>query len=134
MREYGQHSACPRRCAAARDRHPAGLGCEPGSARPEPAGRKCGALPGSRRGRDPGFEAKRLILLDPDCGEDPAKAAARLRVLLDRVKTLPQLSDAALGGVPMTGTWTPPIIAGTLRGRTLASYATETYFDTLGIP
>ena len=44
----------------------------------------------------------------------------------------------AVGGYPMMGTWTPPIIVKTsaakvpLHGRTLASYGTETYLERWG--
>jgi putative ABC transport system permease protein len=81
---------------------------------------------------DTGFETKHLLLFFGAFGED-SKNDARQRLLLNRLQTLPQLRSAAIGGFPMMGTWTPPMIAGGVRGRTLASYASETYFDTLGV-
>jgi ABC-type antimicrobial peptide transport system permease subunit len=58
---------------------------------------------------------------------------------VDRLATLPELDNIALGTGPMMGTWTPPIaikklgaLEGVLHDQTLASYASETYFSTLG--
>jgi predicted permease len=89
---------------------------------------------------DPGFETRQLFLLSADFGDDPAKAAASERRLTERLVTLPELNNIAYGTAPMMGTWTPPIVVkesaaleGALHGRTLASYASETYFNTLGI-
>jgi putative ABC transport system permease protein len=65
-------------------------------------------------------------------GED-AGWSARQRLLLERLRRIPQVSSAAIGGFPMRGTWTPPIIAAGQHGRTLASHASEDYFDTLGV-
>jgi predicted permease len=89
---------------------------------------------------DPGFQARRMVLVFGDFGDDPVKAAARNRRLMDRLATVPELNSIAMGTAPMMGTWTPPIVVkhsnaleGMLRSRTLASYASEAYFDTLGI-
>ena len=84
-----------------------------------------------------GFETRRVFLLSADFGTTPAKAAASERRLADRLRTLPEVKSIGLGMAPLLGTWTPPMIVegtrGSLRGRTLASYASETYLDTLGI-
>ena len=89
---------------------------------------------------DPGFETRRVFLLFADFGDDPVKAATSSRRLADRLATLPELNNIAFGTGPMMGTWTPPIVIkqsvaleGALHSRTLASYASETYFNTLGI-
>jgi macrolide transport system ATP-binding/permease protein len=89
---------------------------------------------------DPGFQTRQLVLLSADFGDDPAKAAATNRRLMDRLATIPELNNIAMGTAPMMGTWTPPIVVkqstaveGMVRSRTLASYASETYFNTLGI-
>jgi macrolide transport system ATP-binding/permease protein len=88
---------------------------------------------------DPGFETRRVFVLFADFGDDPIKAADRRHRLMDRLATLPELNNIALGTGPMMGTWTPPIVIkkpgaleGVLHDRTLASYASETYFSTLG--
>ncbi|MDE3197522.1 MAG: ABC transporter permease, partial [Acidobacteriota bacterium] len=39
----------------------------------------------------------------------------------------------ATGGVPFTGTWSPTLDADGMRKRTVASYASNRYFETLGI-
>lgn len=86
---------------------------------------------------DPGFEIHRVLLLSANFGATPAKAAEVQRRLMERLQTVREIKSVALGGVPLMGTWTPPIwVEGpqtTLRGRTLAGYASDTYFDTLGI-
>jgi ABC-type antimicrobial peptide transport system permease subunit len=56
----------------------------------------------------------------------------------NRLRNVPELRNVALGGRPLMGTWTPPIMVagdhGVVAGRTLASGASESYFETLGIP
>jgi macrolide transport system ATP-binding/permease protein len=90
---------------------------------------------------DPGFETHKVMLLSGDFGSDVAKSVALEQRLVDRLKTLPRVKNTAFGTVPLLGTWTPPIVvegpqASQIKstGRTLASYASDTYFDTLGIP
>jgi putative ABC transport system permease protein len=91
-------------------------------------------------GADPGFETRGVFLLFGDFGNDSAKAVALERRLIDRLQTLPGVKNVAHGDSPMMGTWTPPMIAnnpstsqGNSSSRTLASYASDTYFSTLGI-
>lgn len=86
------------------------------------------------RDADPGFATRGLHLLNADFGAGLPKSLARQRRLLDHLRTLPSVSGAALGGVPLLGTWTPPLVAGPIRGRTLGSYAGDGYFETVGIP
>ena len=89
---------------------------------------------------DPGFQTHGLYLLSVDFGDDRIKAAASSRQLFDRLAPLRELNSIATGSAPMMGTWTPPIVVkksdtaeGAVHGRTLASYASETYLHTLGI-
>lgn len=89
---------------------------------------------------DPGFETRKVVLLSGTFGSNLAKSVALERRLLDRLQTLPGVKSAALGAVPLLARWTPPIVIEESRtwqaksiGRTLASYASETYFNTLGI-
>ncbi len=89
---------------------------------------------------DPGFETHSVFLLWGDFGSDVTKAAARERRLVDRLETLPGIEKVALGTIPMTGTWTLPIVIegpntsqSQSTGKTLASYASDTYLKTLGI-
>ncbi len=84
------------------------------------------------RAADPGFDMRTLYSVTADFGNE--KAAIVQRRLLDRLRAVPQVAHATLGGEPMTGTWTPPIVTNEQRGRTLASYAGEGYMETLGIP
>src|SRR5260370_40047444 len=72
---------------------------------------------------DPGFDMRGLYLLTGDFGHDRAEALARQRRVIDRLRIAPDLSGVAVGGVPMVGTWTPPMGGDQIRGRRLASYA-----------
>jgi putative ABC transport system permease protein len=90
---------------------------------------------------DPGFDTHHVYLMRADFGDDPARAAASFHRMMDWLPTLPEVQDVAYGSAPMLGTWTPPIIvhhpgavAGQVQGRTLASYASDRYLETLGIP
>jgi ABC-type antimicrobial peptide transport system permease subunit len=89
---------------------------------------------------DPQFDTRHAFLLAGNVGipgADPVSVFARQRQLVERLRVRPELAGVALGGRPFNGTWTPPISVNTsqglLTGRTLASYASETYFETLGI-
>jgi putative ABC transport system permease protein len=86
------------------------------------------------RAADPGFDTRGLYMLTGNFGNDQAKAVARQRPIIERLRSAPEVSGVAMGGVPMTGTWTPPIVVGQSRGRTLASYASDGYLETVGIP
>jgi predicted permease len=90
---------------------------------------------------DPGFETNKVLLISGDFGSDLGKSVALERRLVDRLQTLPGVKSAALGTTPLLGHSTPPII---IEGhgasqtkpsdRTLSSYASDTYFNTLRIP
>jgi predicted permease len=82
---------------------------------------------------EPGYETRALYRLDADFGTDRPKAAERQQRLIERLRGLPGVAGAAAGTMPLGGTWTPPIVAGEMRDRTLASIATGPYFDTMGI-
>jgi hypothetical protein len=89
---------------------------------------------------DPGFDAHHVFMVLADFGDDPFKAAARSKRLSESLAALPEMDDVASGTPPLFGTWTPPIVIktsnaveGELHDRTLASYASDTYFHTLGI-
>lgn len=89
------------------------------------------------RAAEPGFETHRVFTVAGDfagMGGDPVKGIARRKRLLEKLRERPELASVALGSVPFSGTWTPPMIAGNFRGRTLASYASDGYFETLEIP
>jgi predicted permease len=84
-----------------------------------------------------GFDTRNVFLVSAPFNTTPVKEAVMQRRLVDELQMLPNVSNATRGVAPLLGTWTPPIIVaapqGTLRGRTLASYASDTYFDTLRI-
>ena len=84
-----------------------------------------------------GYETHRVLLLSANLGTDTAQQAALERRLVTRLKAVAGVRDVGLGHAPLMGTWTVPITAsgpqGPDRARTLVSYASDGYFDTLGI-
>lgn len=84
-----------------------------------------------------GFETRRVLLLSTDLAVTPAIAAAREQRLIEGLRNVPEVTSIALGTVPLTSTWTPPMVLPGAREprheRTLASYASAGYFHTLGI-
>jgi macrolide transport system ATP-binding/permease protein len=93
------------------------------------------------RSADPGFDTRPLFLLLGDYGDNAAKSVARFQRLVRGVDEVPEVASVAYGGGPMMGTWTPPILVKShpgsedmARRRTLASYASQNYLKTLGIP
>ena len=90
---------------------------------------------------DPGFDTRQIFLLLGDYGNDDATSVSRFRRLVRGLQEVPEVASIAYGRGPMMGTWTPPIVVnksgaveGVERGRILASYASENYLKTLGIP
>ena len=83
---------------------------------------------------DPGFDTRSLYILNADFGVHAARSIERQRRLLEQLASSHVVANVAFGGVPMLGTWTPPIFVGQERGRTLASRASDTYLETVGIP
>ena len=89
---------------------------------------------------DPGFDARHAFLVLADFGNDLVKASARTKRLTESLAAQPGIESVATGTPPMFGTWTPPMVVrtsgavqGELRDRTLASYASDTFFRTLDI-
>ncbi len=89
---------------------------------------------------EPGFETHHVYLLRADYGDAPVKAAVALHRMADWLKTVPEIASVSYGTAPMMGTWTPPIfvrnravLEGSSEARTLASYASGNYLNTLGI-
>jgi len=80
----------------------------------------------SSRAADPGFETRDTFLLMT--GPSPKELQLR-----ERLETLPELSGAAIGSLPLNGTSTAPMAAGKLNLRTEATLASDGYFETLGI-
>jgi predicted permease len=90
---------------------------------------------------DPGFDTRQVFLLIGSYGDRQAASVARFQRLVTRLQEVPETGSVAYGGGPMMGTWTPPMevrktgaVEGIERGRTLASYASQNYLKTLGIP
>lgn len=90
---------------------------------------------------DPGFNTRQVFLLLGDYGDNPTTSVARFRRVVSRLEETPEVASVGYGRGPMMGTWTPPIVVrkpraveGIERGRTLASYASQNYLKTLGIP
>jgi predicted permease len=83
---------------------------------------------------EPGYETESVYSVFGDFGADPVKAAALEQRLMGRFQNLPEVRNVAQGTTPLMGTWTIPIMAGTELAKTLASSASDSYFDLFGIP
>lgn len=87
---------------------------------------------------EPGFETRQIFLLLGDYGDARAASLARFHALLSRLEDVPELASIAYGRGTMMGTWTAPVVLKESGGdehlRTLASYASRNYLETLGIP
>jgi predicted permease len=80
------------------------------------------------RSSDPGFETRNTYVLILEGGR------AENQRLRDRLQSLPELSAAAIGSVPLnTAQPPPPMQAGGLNRPALTTYASDRYFETLGI-
>lgn len=93
-------------------------------------------LRGLLRSRDaqPGFETQGVYMLNAAFGDNPARASALKRRVIDRLASVRELLGAAECSIPMLGTWTPPILVDGARDRTLASVASAAYLPLLDIP
>jgi len=79
-----------------------------------------------------GFDTRNTYLLMTD--ETPEQSAANDQRLRERLARLPELSGVAVGDVPFMYDRTPsPMTVGSLTRQTLASHASDTYFETLNI-
>ena len=90
---------------------------------------------------DPGFDTHGVFLLVGDYGDNATTSVERFQRIVTGLGEEPAVANIAYGGGPMMGTWTPPIllkkngaVEGAERRRTLASYASQNYLRTLGIP
>jgi macrolide transport system ATP-binding/permease protein len=81
---------------------------------------------------DPGFTTRDAYFLTT--GAAPAKAQATNRSLRERLEALPEVSNVAMGTPPLIGTFSPWMKAGKAERQALASYASDAYLDTMGIP
>lgn len=86
-----------------------------------------------------GFDTRQVFIALGDYGDTRAKVA-RFQEMVRRLENVPELASVAYGRGPMMGTWTVPVVlkeSGALQGdehlRTLASYASRNYLQTLGI-
>jgi predicted permease len=91
---------------------------------------------------DPGFETRSVFMVLFDRGVNQGDAVTLQKRAVARLTELAELRGVALvERFPMTGTWTPPIVAETgtgaprgLPGQTLANHVSPAYFETLGVP
>lgn len=90
---------------------------------------------------DPGFDTRQVFLLFGSYGDDQGRSVARFQRLVSRIEEVPEAASVAYGSGPAMGTWTLPMVIrrtgaveGSEPGRTLASYASQNYLKTLGIP
>jgi predicted permease len=84
---------------------------------------------------DPGFETRSVFMVFFDRGVSKSDAVTLQKRVVARLTELSELRGVALvNAYPMTGTWTPPMVADSVSGRTLANRVGPSYFETLGVP
>jgi macrolide transport system ATP-binding/permease protein len=82
---------------------------------------------------DLGYDARDAYEVRGSFGNDDAKVLSVRRRLQDRLETLPEVSIVAHGFLP-PALLTSPVAAGKWTGPALMSFASDNYFETLGIP
>ena len=75
-----------------------------------------------------GYETRDTYPLQVDA------SAEKILAIRDRLDTLPELSGAAIGRLPLNGTHTLPSAAGKLNSPILTTFASDGYLETLRIP
>jgi predicted permease len=75
-----------------------------------------------------GIETRNVFTVKTDPGEGQ-------RLLVERLRALPEAASVAVGGHPFNGgEWYPPIRVGNATAQSMAQFASETYLATLGVP
>ncbi|MBZ5576259.1 MAG: ABC transporter permease [Acidobacteriia bacterium] len=85
-----------------------------------------------RQNTDLGFDARNTFLMMRD--NERGKAKANDQRLRERLAALPELASVAVGDAPLLGNgFTGPMAVGKMNRPALASYASDAYFEALGI-
>ena len=84
-----------------------------------------------------GYDTSRIFAVQFARDPDPARAKAEEESVRQALAQTPGVSVLLAYGLPLAGTWTPPIVAtgrsGSIAGRTLANRVSPEYFDVLGV-
>ncbi len=83
---------------------------------------------------DLGFETRDSYVVQGNFGSDRTKARASVQRLRERLETMPEVSSVAIGWAPLQGALPFPMTAGKWKGQAATTWASDTYFETLGIP
>ncbi len=83
---------------------------------------------------DLGFDARNAYVVGGNFGNDRAKASASRQRLRERLENLPEVSRVAIGKAPLPGGFPFPMTAGKWSGQATTTWASDAYFETMGIP
>jgi predicted permease len=83
---------------------------------------------------DLGYETRDTYFVRGNFGSDRAKAGASIERLRERLETLPEVSHVAIGKAPLSGALQFPMTAGKWNGQVMTTWASDAYFETVGIP
>jgi predicted permease len=83
---------------------------------------------------DLGFETRDTYLVRGNFGRDRAKASATVQRWRQRLEAMPEVSSVAIGWPPLQGALSLPMTAGKWNGQAVTAWASDAYFETLGIP
>jgi predicted permease len=93
-----------------------------------------GAMSSFAKASDLGFETRDTYLVSGRFGSDRATATASIQRLRQRLETMPEMSRVAFGWAPLQGALQFPMTAEKWKGQTTTTWASDAYFETLGIP
>jgi len=93
-----------------------------------------GVMSSFAKASDLGFETRDTYLMSGRFGSDRATATASIQRLRQRLETMPEMSRVAFGWAPLQGALQFPMTAEKWKGQTTTTWASDAYFETLGIP
>jgi len=93
-----------------------------------------GVVSSFAKASDLGYETRDTYFVRGNFGSDRTKAGATVQRLRERLETMPEVSSVAMGKAQLSGAFPFPMTAGKWKGQATTTWASDTYFGTLGIP
>jgi ABC-type antimicrobial peptide transport system permease subunit len=93
-----------------------------------------GVVSSFAKASDLGYETRDTYLVGGNFGSDRAKASVTVQRLRERIEAMPEVNSVAIGKAPLPGGFPFPMTAGNWKGQAMTTWASDAYFETLGIP